>query len=198
MRRRFLKLLATGTVIFAAACAETPPARFFMLDSAPAPERPDPVQRPGAAVKVGTISLPLYLERSQVVTRTSPYRVDVSEFDRWAEPLDAMVPRILLENLENQLGPERLVPSNRRTPPSPAYSLDVTFSRMDIGSDGQVTVAARWDLIETGTDRVFLTRSPVITRQAADSGLEAAAAAMSQALALLAGEIAGGVASLPR
>jgi uncharacterized lipoprotein YmbA len=50
-------------------------------------------------IGIGPVTLPKYLDRPQIVTFTSPYALNVVEFDRWAEPLESTFVRVLAENL---------------------------------------------------------------------------------------------------
>ncbi|MCK7492219.1 MAG: PqiC family protein [Comamonadaceae bacterium] len=53
--------------------------------------------------------LPDYLDRLQVVTRTPSGELAVSDTQRWAEPLQEGLIRVLDENLSALLGTERIV-----------------------------------------------------------------------------------------
>ena len=66
-------------------CAGSESVRYYVLSATPA----GPV---GAAVRdipvgVGPVELPEYLDRPQIVTRTSQNELNVADFDRWAESL---------------------------------------------------------------------------------------------------------------
>ena len=53
----------------------------------------------GARIGVGPVRFPEYLGRPQIVIRTGQNKLQVSEFHRWAEPLDESFLRTLGENL---------------------------------------------------------------------------------------------------
>src|SRR5262245_9638167 len=48
---------------------------------------------------VGPLRLPGYLERREIVTRVGQSQLDVSQKDRWAEPLDENLSHVLAQNL---------------------------------------------------------------------------------------------------
>ena len=50
-------------------------------------------------IGIGPIRFPAYLDREQIVTRTAQNRLDISENDRWAEPLEENFTRVLSQNL---------------------------------------------------------------------------------------------------
>jgi len=65
------------------------PSRIFVLFSPlQAAERQD-LDRPGQiSLGVGPVRLPGYLDRREIVMRATQSRFDLSENDRWAEPLE--------------------------------------------------------------------------------------------------------------
>jgi uncharacterized protein len=82
-------------------CASTQAARFYVLSALPGggTASPGAAAERGLAIGVGPVTLPKYLDRPQIVTFTSPYALNVAEFDRWAEPLESTFVRVLAENL---------------------------------------------------------------------------------------------------
>ena len=90
-----------GAVMFLlAACSETVSSRYYLLSATP----PSGVPAAGAkAIIVSAVRLPGVLDRPELVVRTGAETVDILEFDRWAEPLDQMVPRVLAQDLSSRL-----------------------------------------------------------------------------------------------
>ena len=81
------------------ACASTP-SRFYILNTLTASETiPATAAARGPVIGVGPITFPKYLDRPQIVTRASRHQLTLGEFDRWAEPLQDNVSRVLAENL---------------------------------------------------------------------------------------------------
>jgi hypothetical protein len=60
------------------------------------------------AIGLGPVAFPGYLERIQVVTRSSPTQIELSPVGRWGEPLDKNFKRVLAENLTRLLGTCRI------------------------------------------------------------------------------------------
>src|SRR5271167_596118 len=60
------------------------------------------------SIGVGPIDFPDYLRRQEVVTRTAPNRIDVSQANRWAGPIDKNFTRVLSENLAALLSTQRV------------------------------------------------------------------------------------------
>ena len=187
-------LILAALTLAVAGCSSTPATRFYSLASiAPAaPESPRPAGQ-GLAVAVGTVTLPAYLDRPQMVTRPGVYAVDLAEFDRWSEPLQDMVPRVIAENLSVLLGSDQVYLSPRRRLPGLTHQIDIAIDRFDLDDQDRVVLAARWDLVERSRDEVVSSRRITITEPAADRSYDTIAAAMSKALALLSRDIADGL-----
>ena len=88
------------------------------------PERQSPPRRTVwcRAVGIGPVTLPQYLDRPQIVERTGPNSLKIAEFDRWAEPLNNTVPRILVQNISQLLQSDRVYALPRRTTTCPWIS----------------------------------------------------------------------------
>ena len=83
------------------------PSRFFTL--APMAQAPAaaPAQ-PGFTYGLGPIKLPAYLDRNEIPTRVSPTEIIYSPAERWAEPLQASVTRVLMQNLAALLNTDKI------------------------------------------------------------------------------------------
>src|SRR5271170_559588 len=112
-----LRSIAFGVCAIAAGCSVLSPqpdrSKFFILspvsDSAgiatrPASSSPDSQ----LTIGVGPVGFPDYLRRLAVVTRVAPNRIDLSDEQRWAEPLDKNFVRVLSENLATLLNTQRV------------------------------------------------------------------------------------------
>lgn len=78
-----LVALTLGTALVAGGCASQP-SRFYLLSAMPNTEMASP-EAPGekaSTIAIGSVTIPRYLDRPQIVTRTSPYELRVAEFDR--------------------------------------------------------------------------------------------------------------------
>ena len=76
-----------------ASCGNAPANHYFILS-------PVPNSRAAASPLVrAAVHLPALLDRVQLVVQTGPDTVSIREFERWAEPLDQMVPRVLNEDI---------------------------------------------------------------------------------------------------
>ena len=171
-------------------CQSTPPTRFYTLASVAAPIAEDAKAKKAPAVVIGAVSLPKYLDRPQLVTRPDAYVVALSEFDRWAEPLDDMVARVVVENLGQLLGSDQVFIGSRGRGPERAYQVEIAFYRFDVDDANQARLVARWEIRERDKDRLLASQQTTVGVPVASAGYEAQTAALSAALAQLCREIA--------
>jgi len=120
------------------------------------------------AIGVGPIGFPDYLRRPEVVTRTSPTTVELSDVDRWAEPLDSAFARVLSEDLSRLLGTQRIVAypwyqSNRVD-----YQVECNVIHFETNSSGGSQLHAQWS-IRDGAGKLLIARESDIAGTEASS-----------------------------
>jgi len=79
-------------------CAGTPPARMYRL-AALSPPAEVPSSADLFTVRLQNVNVPAVLNQPVVVTRADAVGIHRSEFDRWAEPLEAQTADVLGRNL---------------------------------------------------------------------------------------------------
>ena len=189
MRSPFYLLLAVLVAI--AGCAKGPPPDFYVLH-APASDAIVGVER-GIAVGVGPIELPAHLNRSQIVTRDTDYRLELSETHQWAEPLKDSVSRVIAVNLSNMLESNRVYVIPRRQKVSLDFQVSIDIARFD-GVLGEAAVlGARWTLFGEDTREPLLSRVTLVTETTDGGSYNALVAASSRALEALSLEIADAI-----
>src|SRR4029077_11154982 len=98
--------------------------------------------------------LPGYLDRSELVTRVEPNRVEYSGVARWAAPLRASVPRVLARDLMLLLGTEQVVVFPWFGSVVPRHAVAITVSAFERRADGSATLAATWVLRDAHNQRL--------------------------------------------
>jgi len=192
IRHGMLLALALGAAGCLSLKPQPDPARFYVL-SATVPE--PAARQPGLVVGVGPITLPDYLDRSQLVTRYGDHRLGLAEASRWAEPLEPMVARVLRDDVVAALGAERGIdyPWARTFAPAPVVEVD--FEHFERDSAGTALLDARWRVRHGASVRVGRSQ---LAEPSASTSSEDAVAAMSRVLGRLAGEIATAARDLAR
>mgnify|MGYP001819257879 CR=1 FL=1 len=95
---RFFRYLVALCFLVLAACGSSPAVHYFTLESAGDYVAHDDDGSP--ILTVGTLRLPEYLNRSQYVSRGSGSEIVDDDLNRWAEPLDDAIHRVLATNLD--------------------------------------------------------------------------------------------------
>jgi len=147
----------------------------------------------GIFLGIGPVKLPGYLDREQVVKRVSQNRFQVSENDRWAEPLTENFIRVLMENLTALAPAARLVTYPWRAGERPQYQLEIDVLRFEADASGKVELVARWLIRDTATRHASAVTETRLTPSVKGSSTEAAVTALSEALGGLSQEIAQAV-----
>jgi len=191
-------------LIVAGGCAvtgkgTTRPTQFYVLRplDAGSVEAVAEQLREDLTVAVGPVELAAYLKRPHIVTLSEGNEVRLADFDRWAEPLEDGISRILSENLSVLLGTHRVVAHGPRSLALPLYSVAVKVVRLDGRLGEEVLLSARWGVIERRSDEILLTRRSTYRRPAEGSGYGAFVAAENLVLEDLCREIAAAVSELP-
>jgi uncharacterized lipoprotein YmbA len=130
------------------------------------------------------------------VTRAGENQLELAEFDRWAEPLQNNLSRVLVLNLSTLLSTDRVAlhPWNRSTPMD--YQVIVDVGRFEAGTAGATSLLARWSIVDGADRKILRVRKSSFSEPIADGGYEATVASMSRAVAALSREIAGAIRDL--
>jgi uncharacterized lipoprotein YmbA len=168
---RVAVLVALGAAL--AGCASSPPMRFYTLSAVGGESANDSAP---AAIRVGRVTLPGEIDRSELVQRIDANRLRLAEDDRWAAPLGEMIRRTLSDDLRSRV---------------PAASGEPDLLSVDIeefigDANCSVSLRASWTLSKPGANQPATHGYEVIRADAAQAcSVAALPAAMSRALAEL-------------
>ncbi len=99
------------------------------------------------SVEVRSFSLPPYLERPQIVTRTDDNRLRVEEFHYWGGNFRKNIMRVIAMNLSQFLDTPNIVIAPNGFPATPDFRIDVTVMQFERGADNRVYFSAQWQLL---------------------------------------------------
>jgi|WetSurMetagenome_2_1015567.scaffolds.fasta_scaffold00923_16 uncharacterized protein len=195
-------LLATvcALAMTLSSCAGTPDSKFYLLEpltGSPAPEGTVTIDQ-GISIGVGPVTLPEYLDRPQIVTRTNRNTVLLAEFDRWAEPLSSNVSRTMAENLIYLLHDDSVLPYPWPGSVDVAYQVLVDVYRFDGVLGEKAWLDAQWSVQSRKDKNVLMLKRATFVEPAGDPSYEALVAAQSRALGNLSREIAAALKGLMR
>ena len=197
-RRRFL--LFGFVLLLVLGCTSSPPTRFYTLSSLQeggGELRGSPSDQ-DLAIGVGPIKFPEYLDRTEIVTRSSSYKITLSGFDLWAESLAEDFSRVLAENLSVLLSTESVIVYPQPGSGIARYRIIMDVIRFDGSLGGDVSLIARWSILEGKERKVVFARKSTIKEPSGAQGYEAMVVANSRALEKLSREIAEAIRTLAK
>ena len=196
MHLSVLRAWTIASIIALAGCTTSQPNRLYTLADPPSPSA-SAMTHPKMAIGIGNISLPEYLDRPQIVTRSSATRMEIAEFDRWVEPLGAMTRRVLLQTLRNELGTDKVVILPQSRAVNVDYQVAVDVTRFDAQQGGDMILDARWVVLSGDSGEILRDGRTVLQLPTGDApGLQQTVDAMSKAWTMLGVEISQAVAHL--
>lgn len=198
LRRRLL-FLGLG-LLFVLGCASSPPTRFYTLSSVQEGGKGprESTSDQDLVIVVGPVQFPEYLDRAEVVTRSSSNKIMVSDFDLWAGSLAEDFNRTLAENLSVLLATESVFVYPRLRPGSAKFQITLDVIRFDGSLGGDVSLIVRWAILEGKERKVVFLHKSVIIEPSGEKGYEGMVAADSRALEKLSREIADAIRKLAK
>lgn len=144
---------------------------------------------PSLYLGLGPITIPDYLRRAALVTREDGTRLVPSPTERWAEPFDRSLERVLAIDLRREPGVGSLIVYPWYESERPAVQVEIAFSRCERDESSGVVVAARWEIRWLDGSRAPIARETRLERPVASADGAETAKAISEALAELCREI---------
>lgn len=203
MRRRLSVTVAAAALgaLAAGGCfsPRPDPSKFFVL--APVGAAANPIAPAGLTasssptIGIGPIKLPEYLDRDEVVTRVGPNRLELSDQDRWAEPLDNNFKQVVAQDLTQLLGTHSVTFYPWRGTTRVDYQVRIDVYRFETDPGAKAQLVAHWQVLD-GSGKLLYANDSNLSEQAQPG--ESIAAALSRTVNGLARQIASAIQSLPR
>jgi uncharacterized protein len=162
------------------------PSRFFVLNAV-APPAGSGSQ---LALGVGPLNLPSYLAVTELQVRASATELVRSPVDRWAEPLQDGILRVLAQDLSAVLGTRDVVLFPWYAEQQHDVQVAVSIRRFEIDPEGAALLEARYEVTRLPGGGPGALRDFAVRKAPAGSGTAASVAALSEALAALAADVA--------
>nr|WP_294521831.1 PqiC family protein [uncultured Rhodopila sp.] len=186
-----------------AGCAVLLGATLLAACSSPDPRLYTIASLPGTAVSgaprvvsLHTVGIARYLQRNQIVQTSEDYRVVLRGTEWWAEPLDAMLTRVLAQDLTERLPQTTVYTSAGAVTGSPEATIEVELSRLDVDRAGNLLLIGQAS-VSFKSQPAPDTRTLRISQPPPSPGVEGQIAATSTAIAQVADEIAQMLAAAP-
>jgi uncharacterized lipoprotein YmbA len=190
MTRRIAELISLALIAAVAAGCSTAPARFYSLASTATADGTPPTP---AAVMVGPVTIPASVDQPEFVVQVAANRVEVDEFNRWVSPLGDGIARAVASDLVVLLGTQE-VASSQLANFTPDYRVTIDVQRFESVQGQAATLEAVWAVRKTAGGEIRSGRT-VAREPVQGQGFDALAAAHSQAVAKMSGDIAAAIRS---
>jgi len=194
-------LLCVVGVLLSGCTGTSGPATFYLLRSTEDASRGSISTVGGSkniSILVGPITLPDYLDRTQIVTVAGEHVLALDEFSRWAESLQEGFYRVLLEDLSSLLNTPELYAHDRSGSISADYQVIIDVTRFDAVPGGNAVLTAFWSVNSKDDSVPGIRRKSVFRAPVSGAGFGGVVAAQNQTLTALSREIAAVITSLQR
>lgn len=188
MVRRIAQLVSIALAAALAAGCSTAPSRFYSLSST---STADGTPATPAKVMVGPVTIPASVDQPEFVVQVAPNRVEVDEFNRWVAPLSDGIARAVAGDLVVLLGTPDVAGAQLANF-TPDYRVTIDIQRFETTKGQGVTVEAVWTVRKTAGGATVSGRT-VASETVQGQGFDALAAAHSQAIAKMSGDIAAAI-----
>lgn len=147
------------------------------------------------AVGVGPVTLPAYLDRGQIVTRSGPNRLRVDDYHHWAGPLQADILSVVGDNLRLLTGARiETFPWDARF--KPQVRVRIALHAFEGLPDNKVRMSATVTVGQTKAGSKPVSWTVDLEEDAGSDGYDALVAAQSRLIVALSKEIAAKIANL--
>ena len=182
-----VSVIMTATLMLITGCSSSPQARFYTLNTM-SKTKGSTTDITTIAIKIGPMTIPDALDQPQIVTRTGPNTLELSEFHRWGGDLQDDIERVLGENIAILLPTNHITLSQEVTFLPIDYQVIVNIRELGGELGGSVTLNADW-LIKPGDDKPVTAIKSVLQETALSLDYRDFVAAQSRLLARLSREI---------
>lgn len=184
-------MILTLVVFLLHGCGISEPIRYYQLSSLPVSD--NQLAAEGGSGKttigIGPVDIPAYVDRLQLVTLSAPNVVDLAEYDRWAEPVQTDVKRVLVENLSQLLAGEQAAVIFWDEGLPLDYQVRIEVTRFDFERRGDAILSARWTIVGKDEREALVLKTSRFTQAAQPDDFALMVGAMSRNLESLSQEI---------
>lgn len=142
---------AAAIALALTACGTSPNSNYYLLSS----EAAGIASARDLSLGVGPIEIPDYLNRNAFVYSRDNNQLHVASFERWAEPLDSGIERVLRLNLASLLNTQNVQSYPFGSKEKPEYAVEVSILRLDAGNTG-ASLVAEWRLHKPQLEQTVL------------------------------------------
>ncbi|MBR2884267.1 MAG: membrane integrity-associated transporter subunit PqiC [Alphaproteobacteria bacterium] len=140
------KVVFVALFLLAACVGTSSPSKFYVLNSISSTT--NTFDSAKLFIGVGEVSVPMYLDKPQIVMRDkNQVELNISEFDRWSEPLGDAIQLALADDLAVYLPKTTVKPTSFREETFD-YVVWVEINRFDGTLKQDVVLSAWWSIFD--------------------------------------------------
>jgi uncharacterized lipoprotein YmbA len=149
-------------------CGTTPNSNYYLLNSSTsqAPVGSSP------SLGVGPITIPEYLNRNSFIYTLDGNKLHIAKFERWAEPLDTGIMRIIQLNLASLLNTQNVQSYPWSGKKRPEYGVEISVLILD-ANDTQATLTAEWHIYRPESNEIVIRRISELKQTMAEGSIVA-------------------------
>jgi uncharacterized lipoprotein YmbA len=185
MKKHIHHLIVIAAIAVAAAGCASAPSRFYTLNST---ATTNGLPAASYSVAIGPVTVPATVDHPQFTVQVEPNRVELEEFNRWAEPLNQNIASVVAGDLAAQLGTSQ-VAAGPLANFQPDYSVSIRIQRFDSVRGQSVLVEALW-VVRKSAGGATQSGHTIASEPVPDATFDSLAAAHSRALAKVSSDIA--------
>lgn len=182
------KLFSLVLMLMLGACVGTSePAKFYTLRSAESSVGyvNDKVK---LSLGVNTVNVPDYLDKPQIITlKSNSVEMNISEMNRWSEPLSTMIQRTLADDLSAAL-PDAVIKARSSARENFDYTLQVEINKFEGSWDKEAVLSAWWTVLNKNNKVVLREKADLSVKMS--DGYDDLVIKQSNLIAQLASQIA--------
>jgi len=158
-----LILSVVSLTVFLSGCVTTNPViptRYYLLNPVEYENLIDNKEIPASSIsiEIAALRLPLYLEKPQIVRRSTTNRLEMAEYHQWGGSLRKNMTRVLAQTLSRLLDTPQIAIAPYRPPVPPDFRLSVEVMQFEANQNGTVQFSALWRLSNGRDNQVLKTR----------------------------------------
>jgi len=192
-RQKHVAIIVLALALAGCLGGQSPPTSFYMLSPLNPSQTGTLAATADGRIRIGlsTVTVPEYLNRSEIVINLDNTVYQLADFSKWAEPLSDNLTRVLEENLTNLLHDNSIdIFLAADSSILPDYRLEVDVLRLDGNLGDQVTLVAQWALLAAEEDDLIVMRRSEYQASAADNTYKELVMAKSRTIEKLSQDIA--------
>ena len=191
----FRFLLMASLMLFLAACGSSPKTHFYVLNAEYVSDNISEKNVEAVGVGVWQVALPIMLDRSEIVTSSGPYGIELADFHQWAGALSSNMTQLIASELGRRLQSDRIVISPWSAYRKNDYQVKTHVERFYGEPGGEVLLSGAWSLLNAEGSKELTRQAFTFKTRASGKDYDDMVAALSKLTVQLSEQIANVIAA---